>query len=260
LPDAEVTQPESPIVVCRGVGKVFHDTPVLIDVDLDVACGEKVAIIGPSGSGKTTLLRIVMALEQPTAGTVVIDGEPLWSDAKPRERDLRRVRGKIGYVFQQFNLFPHMTALRNITEAPRHVRGVPREQAEERALELLEMVGLRSKANAYPAQLSGGQQQRVAIARALALDPKVMLFDEVTSALDPELVGEVLRVIAGLALQSNMTMLIVTHEMNFARRVADRVVFFDHGRIVEQGPPSRIFADPAEERTRAFLKAVLEPA
>jgi polar amino acid transport system ATP-binding protein len=258
LPDDELAR-QSPMVSCRQVGKVFRDAPVLIDVDLDVACGEKLAIIGPSGSGKTTLLRIVMALEQPTNGTVILDDEKLWGDSKPRERDLRRIRAKVGYVFQQFNLFPHMTALRNITEAPIHVRRVPQKQAEDRAQQLLEMVGLQGKANSYPAQLSGGEQQRVAIARALALDPKVMLFDEVTSALDPELVGEVLRVIAGLAQESNMTMLIVTHEMNFARRVADRVVFFDHGRIVEQGPPAQIFANPSEERTRAFLKAVLEP-
>lgn len=253
-----MTLPE--MLVCKAVTKSFGDNQVLKGVDLKIHRGEKIAIIGPSGSGKTTLLRMMMALERPTSGSIHIDGEVLWDDAvDPRDRDIRRVRSKVGFVFQQFNLFPHMSALRNITEGPIYGRKVPREQAEQRAAELLELVGLPDKASAYPGQLSGGQQQRVAIARALGLDPEVMLFDEATSALDPELVGEVLRVIADLAHHTKMTMVLVTHEMDFARRVADRVIFMDHGRIVESGPPSRIFTDPSEERTRNFLQAVLNP-
>jgi polar amino acid transport system ATP-binding protein len=262
LAELELVAPARPrhAVECIGVTKRFGDTTVLDQLDLTVEYGEKVAIIGPSGSGKTTLLRLLMTLERPTSGSLVVDGDRLWSPhGSPGEKRLRRVRSKVGYVFQQFNLFPHMTALRNITEAPRHVLGIPQEEADARAMQLLEMVGLGDKASSYPAQLSGGQQQRVAIARALALGPKVMLFDEVTSALDPELVGEVLRVIRELAQEGNMTMLLVTHEMRFARQIADRVSFIDGGRIVEQGPPDRVLTDPAEPRTRKFLKAVLEP-
>jgi polar amino acid transport system ATP-binding protein len=253
-----------PLVRFRGIRKAFGDNVVLRDLDLDVAPGEKVALIGPSGSGKTTILRMLMTLERPDAGTVEIGGEQLWQ--MPRgarmvpadERHLRRMRGRIGMVFQQFNLFPHMKVLRNVTEAQVRVLGVPKETAEKEARELLEMVGIGDKADQYPAQLSGGQQQRVAIARAVALRPDVMLFDEVTSALDPELVAEVLRVLRELAQRTDMTMLIVTHEMNFARDVSDRVLMFDSGKVIEQGAPDRIFSDPQEERTRGFLRAVLE--
>lgn len=253
---------DGPIVEFRKVSKDFGDSAVLRGLNLTVETGEKLAIIGPSGSGKSTLLRLLMTLERPSSGDVFVDGERLWRggpDAKPDEKHLRRVRGKIGFVFQQFNLFPHMNVLRNVTEAPTHVLGMRREEAEERALELLDMVGLREKAGAYPSRLSGGQQQRVAIARAMAMRPKVMLFDEPTSALDPELVGEVLAVLRDLAWRGDMTMLLVTHEMRFAREVSDRVAFMDDGVIVEQASPQKIFADPVADRTRAFLSAVLDP-
>lgn len=244
---------------CRNLVKTFGRGAALDDMTLNVLQGEKVAIIGRSGSGKTTLLRLMVGLERPTSGVIEIEGELLWGvTTRARERDLRRVRSKVGLVFQHFNLFPHMTVLQNVAEAPIHVQHLPREAAELLALDLLTRVGVPEKARSYPAELSGGQQQRVAIARALALDPRIMLFDEVTSALDPELVGEVLRVIADLAERTNMTMILVTHEMSFARRIADRVVFIDEGRIVEEGPPSKIFVSPEKERTRAFLKAVLE--
>jgi polar amino acid transport system ATP-binding protein len=254
-----------PIVSFDEVTKRFGDLTVLDELDLDVAPGEKLAIIGPSGSGKSTLLRLLMTLERPTSGEIRIDGDALWHRTRSGktvpadEKHLRKVRGKVGFVFQHFNLFPHMTALRNVTEAPIRVLGMSREEAEARARELLGQYGLADKVDAYPSKLSGGQQQRVAIARACAMAPKVMLFDEVTSALDPELVGEVLAVLRELAQHSNMTMLLVTHEMRFARQVADRVAFFDRGRIAEQGPPERIFTAPENERTREFLHAVLEP-
>jgi polar amino acid transport system ATP-binding protein len=252
-----------PAVRFRGVSKSFGTVHVLHEMDFDVPAGQRLAIIGPSGTGKTTLLRLVMTLERPDAGTIEIDGELLGPKrvgrlVRDHERDLRRVRAKIGMVFQQFNLFPHMTALRNVAVGPERVLGLPREEARNRAMELLEMVGLADKANSYPRELSGGQQQRVAIARALAMRPKIMLFDEVTSALDPELVGEVLHVVRQLAQQGSMTMLIVTHEMAFAEDIADRVIFMDGGRIVEDAPPQVIFTDPSNERTRAFLRAVLE--
>ncbi|MCB0214143.1 MAG: ectoine/hydroxyectoine ABC transporter ATP-binding protein EhuA, partial [Anaerolineae bacterium] len=220
-------------------------------------------IVGPSGSGKTTILRVLMTLEKPDDGVIWVDGEPLWhqksgSKMVPAgEKHLRKVRGNIGMVFQHFNLFPHMTALRNVTEAPIHVLKVPKGDAEQRAIELLKKVGLADKLGHYPSQLSGGQKQRVAIARALAMRPKVMLFDEVTSALDPELVGEVLNVIRELADEGEMAMLLVTHEMGFAREVSDRVVFFDKGRVVEQGPPEQIFGNPQNDRTKSFFNAVL---
>ena len=254
----------SPIVRFEGVRKQFGDNVVLDQLDLDVGAGEKLAIIGPSGSGKTTMLRLLMTLERPTDGVVWVDGEPLWHRRQGErlvpadEKHLRRMRTKVGFVFQHFNLFPHMTALRNVTEAPMHVLGISREEAEERAKRLLDMYGLGDKLNQHPSQLSGGQQQRVAIARACAMQPKIMCFDEVTSALDPELVGEVLAVLREMAKDSGMTMLIVTHEMHFAEQVSDRVAFFDGGRIVEQGPPDHIFHHPSHERTRAFLRAVLE--
>ena len=253
-----------PIVRFSQVVKAFGELKVLDNFDLDVKRGEKLAVVGPSGSGKSTLLRILMTLEEISGGTVEVDGEDLWRMRRNSElvaadeRHLRRMRSKIGMVFQHFNLFPHMTALRNVTEAPIHVLGLSKEDARERALELLEMVGLSDKLDSRPAQLSGGQQQRVAIARALAMRPKVMLFDEVTSALDPELVGEVLNVIRRLAHEWDLTMMIVTHQMAFANEICDRVCFLEGGMLVEQGPPDQIFKAPRHERTRAFLKAVLE--
>jgi polar amino acid transport system ATP-binding protein len=246
------------------VRKSYGAVNVLDDLDLDIAEGEKVAIIGPSGSGKTTILRLLMTLERYESGTIEVGGELLGLRRQgdrlvpDTEAHLRQVRKQIGMVFQHFNLFPHMTALQNVIEAPVRVLGLSRAAAEERARELFAMVGLQEKAASYPRHLSGGQQQRVAIARALAMRPRIMLFDEVTSALDPELVGEVLQVIRRLAKESGMTMLIVTHEMTFARDVADRIIFMEKGRIVEAGEPGVIFREPRSERTRAFLKAVLE--
>ncbi|WP_119460788.1 ectoine/hydroxyectoine ABC transporter ATP-binding protein EhuA [Rhodospirillaceae bacterium SYSU D60014] len=253
-----------PIVSFQGVTKRYGYLSVLKELDLDVAPNEKVAIIGPSGSGKSTLLRVLMTLEQIQEGIIYVDGQPLTHMERngalvpADERYQRSVRGKIGMVFQNFNLFPHMTALQNCMEAPMNVLGLSRQDAQARASELLEMVGLADKMQSRPNRLSGGQQQRVAIARALAMRPKVMLFDEVTSALDPELVGEVLNVIRKLGDEHNLTMLMVTHQMGFAREFADRVCFFYEGRIAEQGPPNEFFTDPKNERTRAFLSAVLE--
>jgi general L-amino acid transport system ATP-binding protein len=224
---------------------------VLKGINLEVAPGEKLVIIGPSGSGKSTLIRTVNRLGDFQEGEVVVDGHNVKD-----EKALRAVRREVGMVFQQFNLFPHMTVLENITLAPMRVRGWSREKAERKALELLERVGILDQARKYPGQLSGGQQQRVAIARALAMEPKVMLFDEPTSALDPEMVGEVLDVMRDLA-RGGMTMLVVTHEMGFAREVADRVIFMDGGQIVEEGRPEEIFSRPREERTRSFLQRVL---
>ena len=253
-----------PAVRFRAVRKSFGEVHVLRGVDLEVPAGQKLAIIGPSGSGKTTLLRLLMTLEQPESGSIEIDGELLGAErqdgriVRDETRRIREVRAKIGMVFQHFNLFPHMTALGNVMEGPVHVNGVDRAEAERAARDLLDLVGLAAKADTHPRQLSGGQQQRVAIARALAMRPRVMLFDEVTSALDPELVGEVLRVVRELAHQESMTMLIVTHEMAFAEDIADRVIFMDHGVIVEDAAPEDIFHHPAHERTKAFLRAVLE--
>ena len=254
------SETQAPIVRLEGVVKSFGTTRVLDGLDLEVEAGEKVAIIGPSGSGKSTLLRILMTLEPIDAGRIVVDDVELWAGegVRPPKSELRAVRAKVGMVFQQFNLFPHMSALENVAFAPRRVRGLPQREAEALAVEQLEQVGLGDKHDARPSQLSGGQQQRVAIARALAMQPLVMLFDEVTSALDPELVHEVLGVLRELALESNMTMLIVTHEMRFAADIADRVVFMDGGRVVEAGPPSELFEDPREERTRRFLRSSLE--
>lgn len=253
-----------PMVRFEKVRKTYGELVVLDDLDFEVAEGEKIAIIGPSGSGKTTILRVLMTLVRPDSGKVFVDGEPLWHrEVNGRimpadQRHLHSVRSKIGMVFQHFNLFPNMSVLRNVTEAPIHVRKIKRQEAEERGRELLDMVGLGDKVDAFPGQLSGGQKQRVAIARALAMEPKVMLFDEVTSALDPELVGEVLAILRRLARETQMTMLIVTHEMGFAREVADRVVFFDAGQVAEEGPPEQIFTQPSKERTNEFLRAVLE--
>jgi polar amino acid transport system ATP-binding protein len=254
----------NPMVRFRGIKKSFGEVVVLAGVDLDIAPAERVALIGPSGAGKTTLLRMVMTLEEPDAGTIEIEGEQLWHQmskgklVRADQHHLRKVRGKIGMVFQQFNLFPHMDVLHNVTLAPMQVLGMRQEQAEEKARNLLDMVGLAAKAGNYPAQLSGGQQQRVAVARALALQPKVMLFDEITGALDPELVGEVLNVVRDLAQETEMTMLLVTHEMDFARDVANRVIFLDGGCIVEEGSPQVIFSCPENPRTREFLKRVLD--
>ncbi len=252
-----------PILSLRGVSKSYGSVQILREIDLDVGAGQRIALIGPSGSGKTTLLRLVMTLETPEAGTIEVEGELLGLRragdrlVKDKGAHLRSVRGKIGMVFQHFNLFPHMTALQNIMDGPVHVRGLPKEQARASALDLLSKVGLREKADSYPRQLSGGQQQRVAIARALAMEPKILLFDEITSALDPELVGEVLTIVRDLANETGTTMLIVTHEMGFAREVADRVLFMEGGRIVEDGDPEQVFANPRSERTKAFLGAVL---
>ena len=265
---AEVRRVEDdyPIVRFGGVTKRYGELVVLDQLDLDVARNERVAIIGPSGSGKTTVLRMLMTLERIDDGVIEVEGEPLTHMQRngqlvpADERHLRRVRGKIGMVCQHFNLFPHMTALENCMEAPVHVLGFPKAKARERAMDLLAMVGLADKTGHYPSQLSGGQQQRVAIARALAMRPKIMLFDEVTSALDPELVGEVLNVIRKLGEEHDLTMLMVTHQMGFAKEFADRVCFFYAGKIAEQGPPGQIFVNPQNERTQQFLSAVLEAA
>jgi len=238
----------APVIQVRDVTKSFGDRPALCGVSLDVALGEKVVIIGPSGCGKSTLLRCLNRLEIPDEGTIAIDGVPLVED----HPDLDRHRADVGMVFQRFNLFPHMTALANVALAPRVVRRQGRPEAEARAMDMLDRVGLADRAGAYPAQLSGGQQQRVAIARALAMEPKVMLFDEVTSALDPELVREVLAVMEDLA-RGGMTMLVVTHEMRFARDVGTRLLFMDQGRILEEGPPAEVLDSPREVRTREFL-------
>ena len=254
----------APMVRFDKVTKSYGPLTVLDSLDLDIGRGEKVAIIGPSGSGKTTVLRMLMTLEKIDGGAIFVDGEPLTHmerNGKLVSTDkahIRRVRAKIGMVFQSFNLFPHMTAMQNCIEAPTTVLGLSKRDAEERAAGLLDMVGLSAKKDHYPSQLSGGQQQRVAIARALAMRPKVMLFDEVTSALDPELVGEVLQVIRKLGQEHDLTMLMVTHQMGFAREFADRVCFFYAGKICEQGEPKSFFANPQNERTRQFLRAVLE--
>ncbi|RWK44194.1 ectoine/hydroxyectoine ABC transporter ATP-binding protein EhuA [Mesorhizobium sp.] len=255
---------EQPMVRFDNVSKRYGALTVLDGLNLDIARGEKVSIIGPSGSGKTTVLRMLMTLETINDGVIWVEGEPLTHmqrNGKLVPADLahiRKIRAKIGMVFQSFNLFPHMTAMQNCIEAPITVLGMKRADAEARAAELLDMVGLSEKKDHYPSQLSGGQQQRVAIARACAMRPKIMLFDEVTSALDPELVGEVLEVIRKLGREHDLTMLMVTHQMGFAREFSDRVCFFHAGKICEQGPPSELFGAPKNERTRQFLHAVLE--
>jgi ABC-type polar amino acid transport system ATPase subunit len=243
---------ESSLVRLEAVHKWFDDLHVLRGIDLAVRPGEVVVVIGPSGSGKSTLLRTINLLEEPTEGRVLFDGVDL-TDVRT---NLDRVRTRIGIVFQQFNLFPHKTALKNITLALEKVLGLGSEEARERALTQLREVGLEEKADAYPGQLSGGQQQRVAIARALAMRPKLMLFDEVTSALDPELVKEVLDVMQRLA-SEGMTMVVVTHEMGFAREVGSRMIFMDEGRIVEEGEPRSMFENPRHPRTERFLAQIL---
>jgi polar amino acid transport system ATP-binding protein len=239
---------EPPVVVYDNVRKLYGDFVALDGITVQVNKGEVMCLIGPSGSGKSTLLRCTNALETINGGRVLIDGVPLPTD----ERDARKVRQKMGMVFQNFELFPHKSALDNVAIGPLTVLGMSEEKARERALALLDKVGLADKADNFPSGLSGGQQQRVAIARALAMEPEVMLFDEPTSALDPETIGEVLNVMKRLA-DEGMTMVVVTHEMSFARRVANWVVVFDHGKVVEQGPPEQIFDAPHAERTRDFL-------
>ena len=239
------------IIEIKNLQKAFGDLQVLRGIDLNIEEKEVVVIIGPSGSGKSTLLSCMNYLEEPTGGSIVVDGIPLDGEA-----NINKIREEVGMVFQRFNLFPHMTVLENITLAPMKVRHISQADAEHTAMDLLHRVGLEDKASSYPDQLSGGQQQRIAICRALAMNPKVMLFDEPTSALDPEMVGEVLDVMKRLA-ESGMTMVIVTHEMGFAREVGDRLLFVDGGYIVEQGPPKEVFENPKEERTKSFLSKVL---
>jgi general L-amino acid transport system ATP-binding protein len=241
-----------PIIRLAGVNKWFGHFHVLKDVDLEVARGERIVIAGPSGSGKSTLIRCVNRLEEHQEGTIVVDGVTLTDDVKAVEK----IRREVGMVFQQFNLFPHLTVLENLLLAPHWVLGLPRAEAEERALQQLTRVHIAEQAHKYPGQISGGQQQRVAIARAMCMRPRIMLFDEPTSALDPEMVKEVLDVMIELA-DGGMTMLVVTHEMGFAKSVADRVVFMDQGQIVEEAPPDEFFANARHERSRAFLSKIL---
>ncbi|AKG45393.1 Glutamine transport ATP-binding protein GlnQ [Streptomyces xiamenensis] len=259
---AEAAVTDLPMVKAERVHKSFGPVEVLKGIDLQVRRGEVFCVVGPSGSGKSTFLRCINHLEKINAGRLYVDGELVGYRQRGnklyelREREVAAQRRDIGMVFQRFNLFPHMTAAENVMEAPVQVKGVPRSQAREQAQELLERVGLGDRADHYPAQLSGGQQQRVAIARALAMEPKLMLFDEPTSALDPELVGEVLDVMRGLA-EDGMTMIVVTHEMGFAREVSDSLVFMDEGVVVESGNPREVLTNPRHERTKAFLSKVL---
>jgi len=240
------------IIICQDVHKWFDRLHVLRGISLTVKTGEVIVIFGPSGSGKSTFIRTINRLEEHQRGTIIVDGIELTNDI----RNIATVRQEIGMVFQQFNLFPHLTALQNVTLAPLYVRRWPKEKTEQVAMDLLKRVGIPEQAHKYPAQLSGGQQQRVAIARALAMQPKIMLFDEPTSALDPEMIKEVLDVMTELA-QSGMTMLCVTHEMGFARGVANRMVFIDGGELIEQGTPDQIFNNPQHDRTKLFLSQIL---
>ncbi|MEY4090729.1 MAG: hypothetical protein RJB55_3000 [Verrucomicrobiota bacterium] len=250
IPQAEAAK--RPMIELRKVNKWFGDFHVLRDIDLTVHAGQKLVVCGPSGSGKSTMIRCINRLEEHQEGDIVVDGVELTNDL----RNIEQIRREVGMVFQQFNLFPHLTVLENLTLAPIWVRKVPRKEAEESAMYFLERVRIPEQAAKYPGQLSGGQQQRVAIARSLCMKPKIMLFDEPTSALDPEMIKEVLDTMVELA-SSGMTMLVVTHEMAFARRVADRVIFMDHGEIVEQNTPEAFFDDPRYDRTRAFLGQIL---
>jgi general L-amino acid transport system ATP-binding protein len=252
MTDAALPPIGEPMIACKNVNKWFGEFHVLRDVTVDVAPREVVVVIGPSGSGKSTFIRCINRLEEHQEGEIIVDGMELSNDI----RNIAAIRREIGMVFQQFNLFPHKTVLENITLAPQKVRRTSREKAEAKAMELLKRVGIPEQANKYPGQLSGGQQQRVAIARALAMEPKIMLFDEPTSALDPEMIKEVLDVMKELA-RSGMTMVCVTHEMGFAREVADRVLFFDQGRIVEQGTPEYFFEQAQHPRTKLFLSQIL---
>ena len=246
------SSPPDPIIICHDVHKWYDDFHALRGINLSVDAGEVVVIFGPSGSGKSTFIRTLNRLEEHQKGEIIVDGIHLSHDI----RNIEAIRREVGMVFQQFNLFPHLTALQNITLGPIWVRKWPKQKAERTAMELLERVGIPEQAHKFPAQLSGGQQQRVAIARALAMQPKIMLFDEPTSALDPEMIKEVLDVMQELA-DRGMTMLVVTHEMGFARAAADRLVFFDGGLIIESGTPEQIFSDPKEERTKLFLSQIL---
>lgn len=246
------TESKGPIISVKNVWKFFGQLTALRDVSLEVGQGERVVIIGPSGSGKSTLLRSINRLETVDKGSIVVEG----LDINAPENDINRIRQDLGMVFQSFNLFPHKTVLENLTMAPVRLRKITRQDAENRALQLLQKVGLAEKVNVYPNMLSGGQQQRVAIARALAMQPNIMLFDEPTSALDPEMIGEVLDVMDTLA-REGMTMVVVTHEMGFAREVADRVVFMDHGQILESGPPEQFFSNPEHPRLKQFLEQIL---
>ena len=258
----ELTGPDVPMVRFMNVTKRYGSLTVLDDLNLDVTTGEMVSVIGPSGSGKTTVLRMLMTLETIDGGVIYVDGKPLTHMPKGNRlvradaAYLRRARASIGMCFQHFNLFPHMTALENCMEGPVHVLGLSKREARERSENLLELVGMIAKKDQHPSRLSGGQQQRVAIARALAMRPKVMLFDEVTSALDPEVIGEVTAVIRKLVAEHNLTMLMVTHQMGFARDISDRICFFYQGRIEEQGPADQFFGNPQRDRTRQFLSAV----
>ena len=242
----------SDMIVCENVDKWFGDFQALKGVTATIAEKEVVVVLGPSGSGKSTWIRCINRLEAHQKGTIIVDGVELTNDL----RNIEKIRSEVGMVFQQFNLFPHITVLDNVTLAPKWVRKLPRAAAEERAKELLEMVGIPEQAAKYPGQLSGGQQQRVAIARALAMEPRIMLFDEPTSALDPEMIKEVLDVMRDLAL-GGMTMMVVTHEMGFAREVADRIFFLESGEIVEVGTPEHFFTNPTEDRTKLFLSQIL---
>ena len=242
----------APVIYVEDLHKFFGDNHVLRGVNQHITKGEKLVVIGPSGSGKSTFLRCLNLLEMPSSGKVIFEG----TDIMQRGVDINHIRQRMGMVFQQFNLFPHKTVLENITLAPVHLKVMTKEQANQRAMELLERVGLPEKANAYPASLSGGQKQRIAIVRALAMNPDVMLFDEPTSALDPEMVGEVLEVMRDLA-ASGMTMVVVTHEMNFAKEVGTRIIFMDEGKIVEENAPEPFFANPRSERLKTFLAKVL---
>jgi polar amino acid transport system ATP-binding protein len=242
------------MITFKGVDKWFKDLHVLKNIDLQVKPGEVVVVCGPSGSGKSTLIRTINNLEPIDKGTLVVDGV----DLSDKKADINKLRAEIGMVFQQFNLYPHLSVLKNITLAPIKIRNMSKKDAEDQAFALLERVGLSEKKDAYPTQLSGGQQQRVAIARALAMKPRIMLFDEPTSALDPEMIGEVLQVMKNLA-QSGMTMMVVTHEMGFAREVSDRVIFMDEGEILEEAQPEEFFKHPKHERAQQFLKEILSP-
>jgi polar amino acid transport system ATP-binding protein len=259
MPDAD-----NAIIQFQDVVKRFGSKTVLDGMNFTVAPGERVTLIGPSGSGKTTILRLLMTLEKVTDGTIWVEGEPLSHEQRngklvpASERYLRTARQKLGMVFQQFNLFPNMSVIENVIEAPISVQGRPKAEAYDAGVALLERVGMQDFVKAHPTQLSGGQQQRVAIARALAMEPDILLLDEVTSALDPELVADVLNVLRDIADTTDITMLIVTHEMHFARDVSHRVMMFDSGTILEDGPPEQIFNSPQHERTQAFLRAVIE--
>ena len=252
MTNGDIQSESESVIICRDVHKWFGDFHVIKGVSTEIYKGEVVVVFGPSGSGKSTFIRMLNRLEEHQQGQIIIDGIELTNDI----RNINAIRRDVGMVFQSFNLFPHLSVLRNITLGPTQVRRIPRDEAEEAARQLLDRVGISEQAEKYPAELSGGQQQRVAIARALAMQPNIMLFDEPTSALDPEMIKEVLDVMQELA-KSGMTMVVVTHEMGFAREVSDRMIMFDEGVIVEEGPPEQIFEDPRNDRTKLFLSQIL---